>query len=150
MLHFSSRRFLRQNRNVFLEKLPLIQNSSLKKRMCGKNAAAGSSSSLNYQKGFFIHIYKMEESLPLPLAFSTYTSQVHGFLQNIKDSQFQIKNQMSPKHGPWFAAGCDWHITIFQIRSKNFFLFEILSLWEKRWRCQSCCRMRMKWYYLLM
>ena len=71
--------------NFILEKHPSIQKTSLKERARGKTAAARWSSSLSYQNGFFVHIYDMKGNLPLPLAFFTYTSQLHVFLQTIKD-----------------------------------------------------------------
>ena len=66
----------------------------------------------------------MKGNLPLPLKCFTYISQLHGFLQNVKDSQFQIRNYLSPKHSRSFATDCEWYSTISQIRSKNMFLFE--------------------------
>ena len=131
---FLHKKSLSKKWKFFFEKLPLFQQASLKKQARGKNAAARLSSSLNYRNGIFRQIYKMKGNLPLPLAFFLYTSQLHGFLHNFRDSQFQIQKYLSPKHSRLFATDCNCHSTISQIRSKNLFLIENFFLSEKRWR----------------
>ena len=145
LLYCFTRSLLRQNRSFSLKSFHYFNRHLSRNRRAEKKAAASLSSSLNYQNGIFIHIYEMEGNLPLPLAFFTYTSHLHGFLHNIEDSQFQIQNYLAPKNCRWFASDCEWHSTISQIRSKYIFIFEKFLLSEKRSRWQSCCRMRMKW-----
>ena len=66
---FLLRKFPSTKQKFFVEKLPLIQKSSLKKLASGKNTAASRSSFLNYQNGIFLHIQKKLGNLPLPLQF---------------------------------------------------------------------------------
>ena len=126
LLYFSTRSLFRKNGSFSLRSFHYFNRHLSGNRREEKMPLLAGRLLWIIKKEFLEQIYKMKGNLPLPLAFFTYTSQLHGFLHNFTASQFQIHKNLSPKGSTKFAADCDWHSTISQ---------NIVLIWKN-----FCCR----------
>ena len=138
-----------KEQKFLLEKHPLIQKTILKERARGKTSAADGRLFWIIKMIFSSKFMKLKETFLQRWRFLHILANYTASCTILKVHNFESRTNCHQKiaHGLRLIA-----IDIVQFLRydrKICFCLKTFFLWEKRWRCQSYCRMRMKWNYLL-